>query len=179
MARPTKNDIDAGIQNWDGKIDDNDEVLLNAPIPIHEHVGDQTDLEATFAAAAYDRCMVWVNHTSIGWTLCYSDGTNWMTFGNEHRPPRSISATTTQAPADEFVLVSGTGTIDYDLLAVASWQGRTVTVRNDMSSGTLNLDPNGSEVINALAGGAPYVLAIGSTATVYNDGSQLYVSVAL
>ncbi len=77
MARPTKNDIDAGIQNWDGKMDDNDEALFNAPIPIHEHVGDETDLEAAFAAASYDRCHVMVNHTTLGWSLYVSDGTNW------------------------------------------------------------------------------------------------------
>ncbi len=77
MARPSKNDIDSGIQNWDGKMDDNDEALMNAPIPIHEHTGDETDLASTFAAAAYDRCMVWVDDTSEGWSLYVSDGTAW------------------------------------------------------------------------------------------------------
>ncbi len=77
MARPTKNDIDSGIQNWDGKIDDIDEAIFNAPIPIHEHTGDETDLESTFAAALYDRCHVMVDHTTLGWSLYVSDGTNW------------------------------------------------------------------------------------------------------
>lgn len=77
MARPTKNDIDSGIQGWDGKIDDNDSVLFNGPIPIREHTGNQTDLEATFAAAAFDRCSVMVNHTTLGWGLYISNGTAW------------------------------------------------------------------------------------------------------
>ncbi len=77
MARPTKNDIDSGIQNWDGKMDDNDEALFNAPIPIHEHIGDESDLASTFAAASFDRCHVMVNHTTLGWSLYVSDGTNW------------------------------------------------------------------------------------------------------
>jgi len=77
MARPTKNDIDSGIQGWDAKMDDNDEVILNAPIPIHEHTGDETDLESTFAAASYDRCHVMVDDTSVGWSLYVSDGTAW------------------------------------------------------------------------------------------------------
>lgn len=77
MARPTKNDIDSGIQGWDGKMDDNDEALFNAPIPIHEHTGDESDLQSTFAAAAHDRCAVWVDDTSTGWSLYVSDGTNW------------------------------------------------------------------------------------------------------
>lgn len=77
MARPSKNDIDSGNQNWDGKIDDNDEALFNAPIPIHEHVGDESDLQAAFPAAAYDRCAVWVDDTVQGWSLYVSDGTAW------------------------------------------------------------------------------------------------------
>jgi hypothetical protein len=77
MARPTKNDIDSGIQNWHQKIDDNDEVLFNGPLPIHVHTGDETDLAATFPVASYDRCIVVVNHSALGWTLYASDGTTW------------------------------------------------------------------------------------------------------
>jgi len=77
MARPTKNDIDSGIQSWDGKIDDNDEALFNGPMPIHEHTGDETDLASTFAAAAYDRCAVMVDDTTYGWSMFVSDGTAW------------------------------------------------------------------------------------------------------
>lgn len=77
MARPTKNDIDSGIQGWDGKMDDNDEVILNAPFPMHEHTGDESDIQATFPAASYDRSHVMVNHTTLGWSLYVSDGTAW------------------------------------------------------------------------------------------------------
>lgn len=80
MARPTKNDIDSGIQGWDGKIDDNDEAVFNTPIPIHEHTGDESDIASTFSAAAYDRCLVWVDHTVMGWTLYWSDGTIWSPY---------------------------------------------------------------------------------------------------
>lgn len=77
MARPTKNDIDSGIQNWHQKIDDNDEVLFNGPLPIHVHTGDETNLAATFPVASFDRCLVVVNHSTLGWTLYASDGTTW------------------------------------------------------------------------------------------------------
>lgn len=77
MARPTKNDIDSGIQNWDGKIDDNDEALYNGPMPIHEHTGDESDLASTFAPGAYDRCHVMVDHSTLGWSLYVSDGSAW------------------------------------------------------------------------------------------------------
>jgi len=77
MVRPIKNDIDSGIQSWDGKIDDNDEALFNGPMPIHEHSGDETDLAGTFAAAAFDRCAVMVDDTTYGWSMFVSDGTSW------------------------------------------------------------------------------------------------------
>ena len=177
MARPTKNDIDSGIQNWDGKIDDNDEALFNAPLPIHEHTGDETDLQATFAAASYDRCLVWVNHTVHGWVLMTSDGTTWQVL-----PPSrayfTFTATASQTVAHGFVKYTGTGTTDYDLLAAALWTGRTVLLRNDKTSGTMNIDPNGSENINGVSGG-PLALAIGSSALLYSDGTEIYASIML
>ncbi len=78
MARPGKLTIDATVQNWDAKLDSNSEVVFNGPLPIHEHVGDQTDIASTFPPASYDRCEVWVNHTVLGWSRYVSDGTNWI-----------------------------------------------------------------------------------------------------
>ena len=94
MARPAKLDIDNGIQNWDGKMDTNDEVILNAPFPMHVHTGDQTDLEAAFAAAAYDRCHVMVNHTTLGWSLYVSDGTTWLRMLSIDNRPTVVALTT-------------------------------------------------------------------------------------
>lgn len=78
MSRPVQVSIDAGVQNWDAKLNGNNDILLAAPIPIHEHTGDESDIESTFAAASFDRCSVWVNHTTLGWALYVSDGTNWI-----------------------------------------------------------------------------------------------------
>jgi hypothetical protein len=179
VARPTLLDITAALEAWDAEVNTNNAILRDAPFPIHEHVGDESDLQSTFAAAAYDRCLVWVDHTVLGWTLYVSDGTNWVVADSRERAYLNLTATTTQTIGDQFVHFTGTGTVDYDLLAVASWAGGTVTLRNDKSSGTMNIDPNGSEVINALGAGAPLVLAAGSTATLYNNGTQVYASVAL
>jgi len=93
MARPTKNDIDSGIQAWDGKIDDNDEALFNAPLPMHAHTGDETDLQATFAAAAYDQCHVMVDHTTLGWSLYVSDGTTWTRMFAVEQTPTIVDIT--------------------------------------------------------------------------------------
>lgn len=178
MTRPLKNDIDSGIQAWDGKIDDNDEALFNAPIPIHEHVGDETDLQATFPASAYDRCLVWVDHSVHGhWLLMFSDGSSWRILQTVQQY-NALTVTTSQTLAHEFVRFTSTGTVDFDFLPAAQWGGRSVIIRNDKSSGTLNLDPNASENINGVSGG-PLALAIGSTATVFSDGTELYASIQL
>lgn len=177
MARPTKLDINSGIQGWDGKIDDNDEAIFNAPFPIHEHTGDQTDLESTFPAASYDRCMVWVDHTALGWTLYVSDGSSWVIFDPTRKEYFNLTATTSMAAVHRgaFVRFTSTGTVDFDLEPAANWRNQTVLVRNDKSSGTLNLDPNGSENINGVSGG-PLVVAAGATAMVYSTGSEVFVS---
>jgi hypothetical protein len=176
MARPIKNDIDSGIQNWDGKIDDNDEALFNAPLPVHEHTGDETDIASTFSAAAYDRCVVWVDHTVLGWVLMYSDGSNWLVLPQPHATD-SFSVTTSQTASHDFVVFTGTGTVDYDLLAAANWPGRIVFVRNDKTSGTLNIDPNGSEVINDETGGTAIAPAIGQTVMLISTGTKVFASI--
>ena len=178
MTRPTKNAIDSGIQGWEGKIDDNDSVLFNGPIPIHEHVGDQTDLEATFAAAAFDRCFIWVNHTSVGWTLYVSDGTDWEIDDARIHEYFTFTSTTSMLVAHRgaFIHFTGTGTVDFDLEPAANWIDQMVILRNDKTSGTMNLDPNGSENINGVSGG-PLTLAIGSTATLFSNGTEIFVGV--
>lgn len=121
MARPGKNDIDSGIQGWDGKIDDNDEALFNAPIPIHEHTGDESDLESTFAAAAHDRCAVWVDHTTLGWSLYVSDGTNWV---------RLLAAAQRPTIVD---LTNSTGGTGNDTVAAVSGSGDDATINDNFS----------------------------------------------
>ncbi len=93
MTRPGKNDINSGIQGWDGKADDNDEALFNAPLPIHEHTGDESDLEATFAAAAHDRCHVMVDHTTLGWCRYVSKNSAWVRMEAMEQTPAIADAT--------------------------------------------------------------------------------------
>ena len=78
MARPSKTDITSGLQNWDGHVNDNFDVILSGPMPMAEHSGDESDLASTYPAASYDRCMIWVNHTVDGWKLYVSDGSSWI-----------------------------------------------------------------------------------------------------
>lgn len=179
MTRPSIVGINSGNQGWDGAMDDNFDVLAEGPLPIYESaaITSLTALETAFPAAAHDRCFAWINLTTYGYTLCYSNGAAWGTYGTERRPVRSSSVTITQLITDRFVRFTGAGTVDYDFLAVASWPGMTVEVRND-TSGVVSLDPNGSETINGGGAGVALSLPAGSTARIYNDGAALYAAIS-
>lgn len=77
MPRPENVPMQAGVAGWDSIANDNFSKILDTPYPIPLHSGDQTDLEATYPAASYDKCWVFVEHTVDGWTIYESDGTNW------------------------------------------------------------------------------------------------------
>jgi len=172
-TRPTKNTFSSGVAGWDGPIGDNDEVLFDGPIPIHEHSGDETDLQSTFPFSMYGNCFVWVNDTTLGWTLYHTDGNSaWKPYGDDKRKIVNTASTRAQVSSDQFVRFTATG--DYDFLAVASWPGETVVIRND-SGGNVNLDPNSTENINGSS--SALVLADGETATVFNTGSELFASI--
>lgn len=179
MPRPTSIPINDGVNDWDALINDDLDIILNGPLPIHANASlTESNVAATFPPGSYDRCLVWVNHSIVGYLLYWSDGTTWIPSTQGRMPTRSLSSTTTQGAADVRVRYTGAGSVDYDLLAAASWSGRTVIVRND-SGATINLDPNGSETINALGAGNPLVLAVGSTARVFSDGTALFADVSL
>jgi hypothetical protein len=77
MARPTRDNIQNGVQGWDSTINDNLIKILDQPYPIPLHSGDETDLASTYAAASFDKCIIWVDHTVAGWVLYRSNGTSW------------------------------------------------------------------------------------------------------
>jgi len=141
MARPTKNDIDSGIQSWDGKIDDNDEALFNAPMPIHEHSGDETDLASTFAAAAYDRCFVMVDDTTYGWSLFISDGTNWL---------RMMSVDNRPAIVDLTDSTGGTGNDTVVAVPAINGSGATTAQENAINDNFADLIDKVAEITSAL-----------------------------
>jgi hypothetical protein len=177
MSRPTRIAIDNGVNGWDTLVNDDLTILFDAPIPIHADASlTESNLASTFPAAQYDRCAVWVNHSVVGYTIYWSDGTGWIPLG-PRLPQTNLTSTTTQLRADVRVRFTGAGSVDYDFLAAADWAGRTVIVRND-SGAAINLDPNGTEQINDGGAGTPLSLAVGDTARVYSTGTALYADVS-
>lgn len=77
MSKPLWSDVQSGAEGWDAAVQDNVEVLKSGPWPVYEHAGNETNLASTFPASQHDRCVCWVNHTTLGWLLYWSDGTSW------------------------------------------------------------------------------------------------------
>lgn len=178
MSRPLNIPIDDGVNDWDALLNDNLEILFDGPLPIHEDAAlTESNVESTFPAAQYDRCLVWINHSVVGYTLYFSDGTAWIPFG-ARLPQTSLTATTTQVRGDVWVRYTGAGAVDYDFLAAASWAGREITIRNDAVL-AINLDPDGTETINGGAAGVALSLAAGSTARVRSTGTALVAAISL
>lgn len=80
MSRPEMTPINNGAQGWDALVNDNLSQLYEGPLPLMVHTGDETDLEATFPAAQYEDCLIWVDHTALGKTLYRSTGSVWAVF---------------------------------------------------------------------------------------------------
>ncbi len=88
MSRPTLTPptIQTGMENWDAEVQDGFDAVRDTlagptPMPVPEHSGDESDLDATFPPAQYDRCLVMVNHSVSGWSLYMSTGAAWARVG--------------------------------------------------------------------------------------------------
>lgn len=169
MARPTLASI-SSLQAWDAPLNDNLAKLASAPIPIHESASlTEANLQSTFPAAAHDRCLVWVNHTVVGYTLYESDGTRWRPFG-PRQPMRTNAGAITLGEADLFSRFTGT-TATWGLAPVANMAGYEIVVKND-GSGNLTLDANASETID---GATTLVVASGDSVRLHCDGTEWWV----
>lgn len=77
MSRPVFSTVNIGSQGWGPVFSDNVEQVYNTPYPVPRHTGDESTLETAFPAVVYDECIVWVNHSIIGWTLYYATDGVW------------------------------------------------------------------------------------------------------
>ena len=159
MVRPTRDTIQSGVNGWDGSTNDNFIRIFDGPLAIALHTGDQSDLESTFAAAAFDKCLIWVDHTVDGWTLYSSNGTTWSAFsggggGGGGGGPMTIQYVTGTATADsdENLLVVCTGTTYTVTLpsAAAVVEGHRITIKR-VTSGTVTIDGDSTDTLDAFS----------------------------
>lgn len=176
MARPTRQTIDNGTNAWDSKVNTNFQNLFNRPLPVALHTGDESDLESTFPAAQYDKCLIWVEHTVDGWTLYYSDGTIWdvlTTGGGGGGGPMSIQSVSTTATINstENLLAVCSGTTYTVTLPSAAGvtAGHRCTIKRT-ASGTITVDGDSGDTID---GSANYLLDVSLMAvTLVSDGTS-------
>lgn len=170
MARPTKNTISAGQQSWDALVNSNFNALFTNPTPIPLHTGNETNLQSTFAANQYDKCLIWVNHTVRGSTLYASDGTTWKIVREVFPFQVSTSIGISVTDAQDVVRIDGTSNITINLPAVATNAGRKIRFMKTGASGNITLDPSGGELVN---GAATIVFSTQwQTVEAYCDGTQ-------
>ena len=175
MSRPTHAAILSGTQGWDGDMDDNFDVVFDAPFPIHEDAAlTEANLNATFPASSHDRCFVWVNHTVFGYTLYWSDGSNWRPYSGEIRDFTNITTTATLSGRERVVLLAGSPAYTVTLAPAADWAGETVDFKLTVSGGIVTLDGNGSETID---GATTYVglAAQYDKVRLYSDGVNIHI----
>lgn len=175
MARPTYITIDAGLEGWDAFLNTNFGNAASKPWAIYENASlTESTLAATFPAASYDRCLVWVNHSVYGYTLYRSDGTNWHAMDQQRRISRNVTtgATLTTAEVADIITCSGTLPYTLNLPAVTLMRGRTLTFKT-LVAGTLTLDGNASETIDG-ATTATITVQYG-VLRLYCDGSVWHV----
>lgn len=176
MARPTRIAITNGQQGWDSDVNDDFMLLFDRPLAIALHAGDETDLEATFAAASYDKCLIWVNHTVDGWKLYYSNGTVWAalaTGGGGGGGPMTIEpvsgAGSVGAVENSLVVCSGTTyTVTLPAAATAG-AGHRITIKRT-ASGDITIAADSAETID---GAATFVLdVLYMSVTLVSDGTS-------
>lgn len=77
MSRPVLPTINIGAQGWGPPTVQALGQVYNTPYPVPRHSGTEADLETAYPSALYDECVVWVNHSLIGWTLYYATDGAW------------------------------------------------------------------------------------------------------
>lgn len=152
MTRPTRIPIGAGTQGWDAEMDDNFQALFDEPLPIPRPSVTESNVASTYSASAYEECVVWVNHSVLGYVLYRSDGTNWLPFDPFKRVSRTVTAATVFTSAETASIIYSGGTLPYThtLPTAASMKGRTLIFKT-IVTGTLTIDGNGAETIDGAA----------------------------
>lgn len=153
MSRPERIPLVNGQQAWDSVVNDDFKLVFNRPLAICQEQTDESttltesNLAASYAAASFSECFVWVNHSVRGFTLYRSNGTTWeIVRGATRLYARSISALATVQDYDDIIICGGT-TYTLTLPTAVGQSGRVLYIKRN-SSGTITVDGAGSETID-------------------------------
>ena len=163
MARPALTTIVSQTAGWDAFVSGNFSKLASAPIPIYESASlTEANLQATFPAAAHDRCMVWVNHSTLGYVLYQSDGAAWRFFDPRKTAEKAVTGGVTLTSADGRV-VKASGTLPYTLtLPLASTMKGEIMRFKTLVTGTLTIARQSTDTIDGSATSQTIVTQFGA-----------------
>lgn len=168
MSRPLRVTVPA-TSGWDSVVNGDFEKLVDGPLPIYRHVGDESDLPP---ATKYRNCLVWVDHTEFGWTLYHEVGGSWVPVGLK-RSIRVVTGDDDVVDADDVVFVNSSDPVDLTLPDPAANAGRAYVIKR-VGTGDLTVLPNDAETID---GALSYVVENRySAVSLLSDGTDWLVS---
>lgn len=174
MARPTRKNLMNGQAAWDALVNDNLLLLFDKPFALHRHAGDESDLETTYPAADYENCLVWVEHSTLGWVIYYNtDGVTWRVLGIGQT--RDILTLTSGSPhsldeSADVVIVSSSTAYTVNLPDPADFEGKTLTVKS-IGTGLVTVNTPSTETVD---GAASYVLGQYQAVSLISDGTDWF-----
>lgn len=179
MAKPSRDNVQNGLNGWDGTVNNNFIRIFDRPVPIFLHTGDETDLEAGFPAASHEECVVVVDHTVIGLQLYVVDknhpsgSARWVLQSAQDSDAPVVQNTTATLDWDARKVISNPsgGTAILTLRPAGEMAGKEVHIKN--VSATDQVDVASANLID---GAATFSLTVQyQSVTVYSDGATYHI----
>lgn len=177
MAKPSRENVQSGLNGWEGSINNNFVKLFDRPVPVFLHTGDETDLETGFPAAGYEEALCVVNHTTLGLTLYLVDknhpsgSAKWIPLGAYLSNPPVVANTSQTLDWDARQVISNPGgPITLTLRPAGQVPGKVINVKN-VSTNTVTLS-----AASNIDGAVSYPISVQyQSVTLYSDGSTYHI----
>lgn len=176
-TRPTRNNIDSLLNDWDADDEANFAKLFDEPLPVPEQTDtdDQTDLQTNFPVAQFGNCEIFVKHTVLGWTRYVANGNSeWRAATQGARTPTTSVTTTpvTLAGLDTLVLCNSGSAQAVTLPSVSAEAGRIIIIKQ-IGAGAVTVNRGGSSTID---GATTYAIpAQYGSVQLYSDGTNWHI----
>jgi hypothetical protein len=177
-TRPTRNNIDSLLNDWDADDEANFAKLFDEPTPVPEQddASDEGDIQASFPVAQFGNCEVFVKHTILGWTRYVANGNaEWRALTQSMKTPTtSLTGTThTLGAVDTIVLCSNAAAQAITLPSVSLEAGRVITIKQ-IGVGAVTVHRGGASTID---GATTYAIpAQFGAVSVYSDGTNWHIT---
>lgn len=177
MAKPSRDEIQNGLNGWDATVNNNFIRIFDRPFPVFLHTGDQTDLEASFPAASHEECVVMVDHTVLGIVPYVVDknhpsaSARWiLASANDSAAPIVRNTASTLDWDDRVVLSNPAGAIALTMRPASEVSGKIIHIKN-LSTFVITVT-----AASNIDGAGTYLLSVQfQSVTLYSDGATYHV----